>query len=66
MLVPDINSAPARHLLLLPGVGPARASAIVEDRGRMGAFQNLDDLQRVRGIGPVTAAGLRGFARVGP
>lgn len=61
--VPDINRAPARHLLLLPGIGPARARAIVHDRRRDGPFRSLEEIRRVHGIGPATAAGLRGRAR---
>jgi competence protein ComEA len=56
---PDINRAPMRHLLLLPHVGPARARAIVEERVRAGPFAGPIDLQRVPGIGPRIAAGIR-------
>lgn len=59
---PDVNRAPEHHLLLLPQVGPARARAIVEERARAGPFASLGDLQRVRGIGPSIAAGMRGAA----
>jgi len=62
-LVPDINRAPARHLLLLPGIGPVRAGVIVEERIRAGPFVDVDDLVRVHGIGPRTVAGLRAGAR---
>ena len=65
-LIPDVNHAPARHLILLPRVGPARAAAILETRSREGPFDSLEDLQRVKGIGPVTVAGLEGLARAGP
>ncbi|MHC4225427.1 MAG: ComEA family DNA-binding protein [Planctomycetota bacterium] len=61
-LVPDVNRSPARHLLLLPGVGPVRAGAIVSERDGSGPFEGLEDLQRVRGIGPKIVEGLRGFA----
>ena len=64
-LVPDVNSAPARHLLLLPGVGPVRAEAIVADRERAGPYRSLADLERVRGVGPRTVAGLRRVATAG-
>ncbi|MCZ6574687.1 MAG: helix-hairpin-helix domain-containing protein [Planctomycetota bacterium] len=49
---------------LLPGIGPARAAAIVADRAR-GAYERLDELQRVRGIGPKTLEGLRAWATIG-
>ncbi|MCK6458949.1 MAG: helix-hairpin-helix domain-containing protein [Planctomycetes bacterium] len=56
-LLPDLNTAPERHLILLPGIGPARARAIVEERTR-GPFETIGDLSRVRGIGPATTAAL--------
>jgi competence protein ComEA len=63
--MPDVNRAPLRHLLLLPRVGPARARAIVEERLRAGPFACLADLQRVSGIGPRIAAGIRSVATAG-
>ncbi len=61
-LLPDLNAAPERHLVLLPGIGPARARAIVEERQR-GPFGTVGDLCRVRGIGPATAAALAPLVR---
>jgi len=49
----DPNTADAGALEALPGVGPARAEAIVAGRAD-GAYRSLADLGRVRGIGPVT------------
>ena len=49
----DPNRADAAALEALPGVGPARAAAIVADRAR-GDYRSLADLGRVPGIGPVT------------
>lgn len=63
--LPDVNSAPARHLLLLPGVGPVRAEAIVADRERAGPYRSLAELERVRGVGPRTVARLRRVATAG-
>ncbi|MHC4548039.1 MAG: ComEA family DNA-binding protein [Planctomycetota bacterium] len=64
-LVPDLNRSPERHLLLLPGIGPVRARAIVAERARGGPFARLEDVQRVRGIGPHTLAGFRALATAG-
>ncbi|MEZ6235673.1 MAG: ComEA family DNA-binding protein [Phycisphaerales bacterium] len=58
----DINTASAAELELLPGIGPSRARAIVEDRRANGAFRSVDDLDRVPGIGSATVDGLRAFA----
>ena len=49
----DPNLADAAALEALPGVGPARAEAIVAGRAQ-GAYRTLADLRRVHGIGPVT------------
>lgn len=48
----NINLASATQLELLPGVGPATAKAIVAYREKYGAFNTVEDLLKVRGIGP--------------
>ncbi|WP_052703047.1 ComEA family DNA-binding protein [Paenibacillus beijingensis] len=48
----NINYATAEQLDELPGIGPAKAKAIVADRERNGLFQSVDDMQRVKGVGP--------------
>jgi len=52
----DVNSAPASELSLLPGIGYELADRIVEDRETLGPYRSIDDLRRVRGIGPKTVA----------
>lgn len=47
----DLNSADARQLQRLPGVGAKRARAIIELRERLGGFRGTADLLRIRGIG---------------
>src|SRR5262245_47739175 len=49
--VVNINTATAEELELLPGVGPARARAILEYRKAQGEFKQVDDLRQVAGIG---------------
>ena len=50
-----INTADARVLERLPGVGPQLAARIVKERARGGPFSGADDIAaRVKGIGPVT------------
>jgi competence protein ComEA len=55
----DLNTATVADLEQLPGVGPATAAAIVDDRTRNGPFASVDDLDRVTGIGPAKLAALR-------
>jgi len=60
----NINAATMAELEMLPGIGPALARRIIEDRDAHGPFQTLDALDRVKGIGPRTIDRLRGLASV--
>jgi competence protein ComEA len=60
----NVNTATAAELESLPGVGPATATAIVDERTRNGPFASVDDLERVPGIGPAKLAALRPQASV--
>ena len=46
----DLNRATVADLVALPGIGPARARAIVAFRESNGPFRQLDDLRRVPGF----------------
>jgi competence protein ComEA len=56
------NGAPSASLVRLPGIGIGRAQAIVTYRDDFSkrnssnrrAFETIDDLQKVKGIGPKT------------
>ena len=61
----DLNAAGPADLERLPGVGPALAARIIEQRTVRGGFRTADDLLEVRGIGPATLARLRPLVRVG-
>ena len=54
----NINASDAAALQTLPGIGPSKASAIVADRTANGPYANCSDLQRVKGIGTATVAGI--------
>jgi competence protein ComEA len=60
----DLNTANAQQLDALPGIGPATATAIVNDRDAHGPFHSVDDLGRVRGIGKAKLEQLRELVRV--
>jgi competence protein ComEA len=55
----DINRATWVEWAQFDGIGETLARRIVEDRDRNGAFTNIDDLLRVRGIGRVKLDAMR-------
>jgi competence ComEA-like helix-hairpin-helix protein len=59
------NSAPLESLIRLPNIGISKAEAIIsyrenyaEKNNDQSAFKTLNDLQNVKGIGPITAQNL--------
>ena len=60
----DLNTATAEQLDALPGIGPATAKAIVDERTKRGRFTSVDDLLHVRGIGPSKLDQLRDLVTV--
>ncbi|MGH9036228.1 MAG: ComEA family DNA-binding protein, partial [Acidimicrobiia bacterium] len=60
----DLNTAGAAELETLPGVGPATARKILEERSRRGGFRSVRDLLGVPGIGERRFAELRDRVRV--
>ena len=55
----NINSATALELDALPGVGPAKAAAILQYRQQHGPFTAVEDLARVPGFGAAAVSRLR-------
>jgi competence protein ComEA len=56
----DINTGGPAELERLPGVGPARASAIVRFREIHGQFRSVEELGAVPGMGAAALARLQG------
>jgi competence protein ComEA len=52
----DLNTASEATLQTLPGIGPAKARAIVAYREAHGPFANVQALERVPGFGPALVA----------
>jgi comEA protein len=57
--VVNVNTASVEELQLLPGVGEARARAIVDLRKQRGGLKSLEDLLSVKGIGEAGLERLR-------
>jgi competence protein ComEA len=53
----DLNKATAAELETLPGIGPVHALAIIGAR----PFSSVDDLAKVKGLGPARINALRGL-----
>ncbi|MCP4451197.1 MAG: helix-hairpin-helix domain-containing protein [Planctomycetes bacterium] len=61
------NTASMGELLSLPGIGPARAEAIVayrEGHPKKPAFTSLEDLYRVHGLGPALVRDMASWLRL--
>jgi competence protein ComEA len=61
--VVNINTATAQQLGLLPGIGEAKAQAIIQYRTRR-PFARVEDIVAVRGIGRATLRRLRPYLAV--
>jgi competence ComEA-like helix-hairpin-helix protein len=59
--VVNVNTATAEQLMLLPGIGEAKARAILGRRKEQGAFKGVDELLEVKGIGAAALDRIRPF-----
>jgi len=62
----DVNGAGVDDLADVPGLSSRLAAEVVADRARRGPFGDVDDLIRVRGIGPARLAQARPFLATSP
>jgi len=60
----NINTATQRELEYIPSVGPGKAKTIIDFRGQNGSFGTLEDLLKIKGIGPATLEKLRPYITV--
>lgn len=60
----DLDHANAAQLSAVPGLGRSLAERIVQDREANGMFRDLEDVQRVSGVGAATVERLRPFVSV--
>lgn len=61
----NINTATVAELEALPGIGPAKAEAIVKYREANGNFQKAGDIVLVKGIGEKVFEKISGEIEVG-
>ena len=57
----NLNLANWREFDNLPGIGPALAQRIIDDRKNNGRFNKIEELMRVPGIGEAKFAALREY-----
>jgi len=62
----DLNYSTAQELDALPGIGPVLAQRIIDHRNKVGAFQSIDELDQVKGIGVKTLKKISPLLKVSP
>jgi len=61
----NINTASQKELERLPRIGPATAQSIIEYREQHGPFKSIEELTKVKRIGPKTLELVAPFVTVG-
>ena len=56
----NLNTATKEELVALPGIGPAKAQAILDHRKANGPFKSIEELKDVKGIGAKRYEKLKG------
>jgi len=60
----NINTATAKQLMLLSGIGKKTAENIVEYRTQKGIFAGVDDILKVKGVGKKTLEKIKPYLAV--
>lgn len=60
----NINTASQAELESLPYIGPSLAQRIIEYREQNGPFKSIEDIQKVKGIGPAIFAKIKDLITV--
>ena len=60
----DLNEAASGELERISGIGPVLAGRIIRFREKQGGFRTLEELKKVKGIGPVTYREIRPYLSV--
>ena len=60
----NVNTAKKDELIILQNIGPVTAERIIRFREDFGVFKSIDDLTRVKGIGPKTLDKLRKYVTI--
>ncbi len=60
----DINTASAKSLASLPGIGEKKAQNIIEYRQNNGCFTSKEQLKNIKGIGDVIYAKVKNMIAV--
>lgn len=58
----DLSTVDAPALTVVPGIGVRLSARIVEDRRVNGLFRSIEEVERVRGIGPALRRRLESYA----
>lgn len=60
----NINTATESDLQSIPGIGPSKAKSIIEYRDTNGAFDSVEKIKEVNGIGEKTFDKLKDYLTV--
>lgn len=55
----NLNTSGYYDLETLPGIGPVMAARIISYRDSVGAFKTVEELKKVKGIGPIKYAAIK-------